>query len=49
MHLQLKSLAVSVGAKQTELAPLISALESAGVRDSNSAKQLLAELRRKED
>ena len=49
MHLQLKSLAVSVGAKQAELAPLISALESAGVRDSNSAKRLLAELRRKED
>ena len=49
MHLQLKSLARGVGARENEVSKLVAALEKAGVRDSVSAREFLAQLRRKED
>lgn len=48
MRLQLKSLAVSVGAKQDEISKLVNLLEKNKKRDSASARELLEKLRREE-
>lgn len=45
MHLQLKTLAVKVGATQSEVTSLVAQMEKAGKRDENSARQLLAQIR----
>lgn len=45
MGLQLKSLAVSVGAKDTEITQVVQALKKQGLRDSKSAKEILKHLR----
>lgn len=49
MHLQMKSLAVTVGAKSTEINMLVNLLEKDKVRDSANAKKLLEQLRKKEN
>ena len=49
LPLQLTSLARGVGARENEVSKLVAALEKAGVRDSVSAREFLAQLRRKED
>lgn len=46
MSLQLKSLAVSVGAKDTEIAQVVQLLKQQGLRDSKSAKEILKQLRK---
>ncbi|MEY8662458.1 hydroxymethylglutaryl-CoA reductase, degradative [Ligilactobacillus faecis] len=48
MRLQLKSLALSVGATKAELEPVVSRLEALQARDQATAKKVLEELRNKQ-
>ena len=45
MHLQLKSLAVAIGAKDYEVNEVVKKLQAKGLRDSKSAKEILTTLR----
>lgn len=49
MKLQLKSLAVAVGANESEVQAVVSKLLEKGARDSNTAKEVLKELRGTKD